>query len=195
MSTAILNTDADKNTLDLVARLAARDVRALEQFHREYRDGIMGLARRITGNEWDAEEVLQDVVWTVYRKADSFRGEAHFRRWVNRVTHNVCLMLLRKRKRVPQPMDDQALSAIMGAVRDADIGTRTEEVVEGRATLRRISECLGAQDSVNQRLFQLMDMEGADKEGAADELGLSIPAIKARLHRVRHALKSAALAN
>lgn len=192
MSTASPTLHADRKTHALVARLAARDVRALEQFHREYRSGIMGLARRITGNEWDAEEALQDVMWTVYRKADSFRGEAHFRRWVNRVTHNACLMLLRKRKRVPQPMDDQALSALAGADRDADIATRTEAVAEGSAVLRRISKCLSEQDSVNQRLFRLMDIDGVDKEVAAYELGLSIPALKARLHRVRHALRTAA---
>ena len=72
----------------LVARLVAQESGALEDFEREYHDSTYGLARRITGNERDAEEIAQNVLWTVYRKADSYRGDSHFQRWVNRITQN-----------------------------------------------------------------------------------------------------------
>ncbi len=175
----------------LARELAAGDLRALQAFQTAYRARIWAIAYRMTRDEWDAEEVVQDVLWTVYRKAGSFRGESELWHWVRRVTQNAARMLLRKRKRVPTPIEDDALEINLTADLDADRGTRTDAVATGRSTLDRLDGILSEQEPTNQRLFMMMDVEGYEKEEVAEALGLSVSAVKARLHRARKALREA----
>ena len=177
---------------ELAARIAAGDATALNQFYREYRGRILAVARPMVRDEWDAEEVLQDVVWTVHRKIDSFRGDSDFWYWVRRITQNAARMLLRKRRRVPTPIEDKDIQARMDAEPTEVNTTRTESVTLARFAAIRMDEALRSQDPVNQQLFQMMDVEGRDKEEVARLLDLSIPALKARLHRVRKSLRKAA---
>ena len=180
------------NSSELAAGLAQRDIMALETFHSVYKERILAVARRMVRDEWDAEEVFQDVLWTVYRKADSFRGDSDLWPWVRRVTHNASLMLLRKRRRAPMPIEDSDIEAIIGSEPTADIGTRTEEVAKGKQAAERMGDELDRQDPTNRHLFVRMEVDGASKEEVSEELGLSISAVKARLHRVRKALRDAA---
>jgi hypothetical protein len=63
---------SDSATAALITRIAERDPRAINEFYRLYRRRILAVALRVVGNEWDAEEVLQDVVWVVFRKVEGF---------------------------------------------------------------------------------------------------------------------------
>ncbi len=177
---------------NLAHDLAARNVNALQSFYSQYRSRIWAIAYRMTRDEWDAEEVVQDVLWTVYRKADSFRGESELWHWVRRVTQNAARMLLRKRRRVPTPMEDKDIESLFTSDPNADIATRTENLAGGRTAVAAIDHALSEQDPTNRTLFVMMDVHGLEKEEVADRLGLSVSAVKARLHRVRRALRDAA---
>jgi hypothetical protein len=77
-----------RNAIDpdaaLVEQLREGDAGAAEALVDAYGDRVYRLAIRITGNASDAEEVVQDTLWTVSRKIDSFRGAAAFRSWLYR---------------------------------------------------------------------------------------------------------------
>src|ERR1700752_2793049 len=64
---------------------------------RDYAPRIYSLARRMLGNDADAEDVTQDVLVQVVRKLDTFRGESAFPTWLHRVTVNAALAHRRKR--------------------------------------------------------------------------------------------------
>src|SRR5215470_7875615 len=72
----------------LLEQLRRRDAGATETLVGTYGDRVYRLAIRITGSASDAEEVVQDALWTVTRKIDTFRGEAAFGSWVYRITAN-----------------------------------------------------------------------------------------------------------
>lgn len=173
-------------TEPLVARLAQNDPSAMDEFYAAYRPTVFALARRLVGNDWDAEEVVQDVMWTIYRKADSFRGDSHFVRWIHRVTHNASLMLLRKRRRVPTPIENPS-----ERLEQAGHPPRPtpDDLVIFQRIVRRLSDTLAGLDPVNQEVFARMDMEGRSKEEVAEALGLSVSALKSRLHRTRATLR------
>ncbi len=174
---------------DLVQRLSQKDPTALEEFYKQYRAPVYALARRIVVDEWDAEEVLQDVVWTVFRKADTFRGDAEFQRWVYRVTRNASLMLLRKRKRIPTPVEDSDMEAFINATNHYDDVHHPEQAFVHQQAVNRMNHELDRLDPVNQTLFNAMDIHGRSKEEVSLELGLSVSAVKARLHRIRKTLR------
>jgi len=73
----------------LVEQLRRRDTEATETLVSTYGDRAYRLAIRITGTASDAEEVVQDALWAVTRKIDTFRGEAAFGSWVYRITATV----------------------------------------------------------------------------------------------------------
>src|ERR1700681_2839016 len=70
-----------------------------EQVFRDYAPRVYNLARRMLGNDADAEDVTQDVLVSVLRKGDTFRGEASFPTWLHKVTVNAALAHRRKRAR------------------------------------------------------------------------------------------------
>src|SRR5437867_13363789 len=68
-----------------------------DQVFRDYAPRVYNLARRMLGNDADAEDVTQDVLLQVVRKLDTFRGESAFPTWLHRVTVNAALANRRKR--------------------------------------------------------------------------------------------------
>src|SRR6266508_4637335 len=70
-----------------------------ERVFREFAPRVYHLARRMLGNDADAEDVAQDVLLQVVRKLGTFRGESNLATWLHRVTVNAALALRRKRAR------------------------------------------------------------------------------------------------
>src|SRR5882672_6243267 len=82
----------------LVEGLRRGDPAAPELLLDTYGDRVYRLAIRITGNEQDAEEVVQDALWTAARKIGMFKGESAFGSWVYRITANTAYQKLRGRQ-------------------------------------------------------------------------------------------------
>src|SRR5436190_18875189 len=87
---------------ELVARARAKDFGAFEQLLDRYEDKIFRLAFRFVRNESEAKEILQDTFLSVWRKLDTFKGDAQFGSWLYRVAANAALMRLRAQRRHPE---------------------------------------------------------------------------------------------
>lgn len=181
---------SDSATAALITRIAERDPRAINEFYRLYRRRILAVALRVVGTEWDAEEVLQDVVWVVFRKVEGFRGESEFSSWLYRVTHNCAKMLLRKRKRVPVPMESEDLEPALAHER-AGLPDLHDALAQ-RQTVEHLQRQVDQMDDVNQAIFWSAAVEGEAAQEVGDRMGLSVLAVKARLFRIRTALRQTA---
>ena len=83
----------------LVQRLRRREEAAVTALVVAHGDRVHRLAIRLTGNSSDAEEVMQDALWSATRKIDRFRGTAAaFRSWLYRITLNAACQKLRGRR-------------------------------------------------------------------------------------------------
>ena len=161
---------------------------AVDELLRLYQGKIFNLAMSILKNESDAEEAAQDVFMTVIRKVETFQGNSAFY-WIYRICVNTCLMRLRGKRRnetvsieefMPvftdegmhaSPMDDWS--------KEVERDALNEEL--GRM-IRKYTEELSEKYRV---VFVLSDVEGLSNEETAKILGLTVPAIKSRLHRAR----------
>ncbi len=177
------------NENELVARLRLRDPAALQYFHHHYHDRIFAVARRLVRDEWDAEEVVQDVYMTIHRKIDLFNGSSAFWSWCYRVTENAAKMKIRKYKRYPTPVESDTLQAMSHTHNPDDPNTRPDKQLAYQETLATIENFLSTSDDINRQVYVLMDIIGMEKEEVAEKLDLTIPALKARLHRIRYALR------
>src|SRR5438876_1731032 len=84
-----------------------------DRVFRDYAPRVYNLARRMLGNDADAEDVTQDVLLQVVRKLDTFRGEAALPTWLHRITVNAALAHRRRRAtrdeaRIRDPLDNFA---------------------------------------------------------------------------------------
>jgi RNA polymerase sigma-70 factor (ECF subfamily) len=174
----------------LVESLRRRDPGAAEALVATYGDRVYRLAIRITGNEQDAEEVMQDAFWTATRKIDTFKGESAFGSWLYRVTANAAYQKLRGRhgRRQEVPWDDAAPmqdgDGHQGGL-SGDWSAKIEEPAlqaELRAVLAAAIDDLPGD---YRTAFLLHDVEGLSNPEIAEALSISLPAVKSRVHRSR----------
>jgi RNA polymerase sigma-70 factor, ECF subfamily len=182
----------------LVARAQGKDVAAFEELLGRYEEKLYRLAMRFVRNESDAQEILQDVFLSAWRKLPGFEGRAQFGSWLYRVTVNASLMFLRSRNRHPEVMLEDMEPAVLSKTTEASVhglnedwSRRPDEQLQSEEMRRHIQ---GAVDSLPDGLrtvFLVRDVEGLSTEETAELLGLSLPAVKTRLHRARLALREA----
>jgi RNA polymerase sigma-70 factor (ECF subfamily) len=160
-----------------------------EQVFREYAPRVYNLARRMLGSDADAEDVTQDVLLQVVRKLHTFRGESAFPTWLHRITVNTALNYRQKRHtreqhRVHDPLDTLFEDGSHPApVRRWTVGP--EDQALGNETQRLIEEAITRLPEGYRDVFVLADVEGLPNAEIASILGLSVPAVKSRLHRAR----------
>lgn len=176
---------------NMVERLAQRDPLALDYFYRHNRARILAWTRQYISDPFEAEEVLQDVIWTVHRKADTFRGESGFSTWLFRVTQNAARMHLRKKKRVPAPVEEGVVHDALHRSDSVAHPHQPDEIIDAQRTMARMRAGFAELSEENRQLYREIELLGTSKEEIAERMGISVPAAKARLHRVRVALKSA----
>ena len=87
-----------KTDLELVELFRQGDVTGFNELVRRYQEKVYWIARRTMGNHEDADDVVQDVFVRVFEKLKHFRGDANFYTWLYRVTVNVSLNALRKKR-------------------------------------------------------------------------------------------------
>src|SRR6476661_288055 len=98
----------------LLARLQVGDESALRDLAEAYGSKIFQLAFRYLRNKEDAEEVMQDVLYKVYRKVGAFRGDAALSSWIYRITFNAAMSRLRTAKYQRTQHDELSMTAKEG---------------------------------------------------------------------------------
>lgn len=187
-TTVIAHTDEDA---ELVARSRQGDRAAFNELVNRNAQKVFRMARHMTRNDQDAEDVLQEAFLKAYSRLDQFQGDAKFSTWLTRIAVNESLMRLRKGRNKKTVSLDQELEIGDNAVQRevADDGEDPEESY-GRTEMRAILET--AIDSLTEgyrTVFVLRDVEGFSTEETAEMLDLSISAVKSRLLRARLQLR------
>jgi RNA polymerase sigma-70 factor, ECF subfamily len=159
-----------------------------EQVFRDFAPRVYHLARRILGNDADAQDATQDVMVQVVRKLDSFRGESAFPTWLHRVTVNAALAHRRKQSNrkeqvVSDPMEHFVEDGHRHPVKHWT--ERPEHMVLDQEREGQIEAAIARLPDDYREVFVLSDVEQLPNAEIADILGLSIPAVKSRLHRAR----------
>src|SRR5262249_12364215 len=146
-------------------------------------------------NDADVEDVTQNVLLQVVRKLDTFRGESDLSTWLHRVTVNAALA--HRRKQAPQLAREA--SASLQEMEDrgrpvSSLSSRGEEPdrqLIGREMKEVIEEAVRGLPKQYRDPFVLSYLEEMPKAEIGKLLGLSVPAVKSRLHRARLLLRDA----
>jgi len=175
----------------LVAQAKAGDQNAFAELVNRYERKIYRLAKNITRNDEDAEDVLQDAFLKAYTHLDNFKGDSKFYTWIVRIAVNEALMRLRKRKTDRSvPLDEPVELGEETVQREIAVWEDNPEQQYSQEEWRRILD--EAVDSLKpdfRTVFVLRDIEELSTEETAETLGISVPAVKSRLLRARLALR------
>jgi len=174
------------NDAELVERTKAGDNRGFDELVRRYRDRVYRLSSKILRHEDDAAEALQDAFLSAYRGLAKFKSESTFSTWLYRIATNASLMKLRRRRDSHVTYEQsQGGDADAEPLAIPDASTQPlEELLdsEAREVLGREVDLLPANEKEVFVLRDIMEQSNAD---VAQELGLTVAAVKSRLHRAR----------
>jgi RNA polymerase sigma-70 factor (ECF subfamily) len=179
------------NEAALVAQAQKGGVEAFTQLVNQYERNVFRLARHITQNLEDAEDVLQETFLKAYQHLGDFQGNSKFYTWLVRIAVNQSLMKLRKRKSdASVSLDDGFDTGADTIVREIAVWDPNPEQTYSREEVREILEkAIESLPEPFRTVFALRDIEGLSTEETAAALNLSVPAVKSRLLRARLRLR------
>ncbi len=193
--TSALSPDLAATEVEVGGAPPGETPKSAEEVFYNYGSRVYNLARRMLNNDLDAEDVTQDVLLQVVRKLPSFRGESAFPTWLHRVTVNAALGHRRKKANSNQYLTLESLDSILEHThRIAPVrrwSVSPEAAALDHETQKLIERAIAGLPESYRDVFVLSDEEGIANADIGEMLGLSLPAVKSRLHRARLMLRDA----
>ncbi len=185
---------AQVDEVELVRRLRAGEETAFEQALRLYGGRLLATARRLTGNDDDAADALQEAFLAAFKSIDNFEEKSRLSTWLHRIVVNAALVKLRSRRRSHEVSIEPLLPRFREDGHPEDSPAEWPESVEAEAQrneMRDIIRDLVLQLPENYRtVLMLRDIEEMDTQETARILDIEVNAVKVRLHRARQALRA-----
>ncbi len=179
---------------ELLAAVRAGEPEAYEQLVRAHSPRMLAVARRYLRHEEDARDAVQDAFLKAHRALPDFRGDSRLSTWLHRIVVNSALMRLRTRRRRPETPIGALLPRFLEDGRQAEPARSWEEPGEAAFLRRELREhvrsCVDQLPDSYRSVLVLRDLDELDTRTTARLLGLSVPAVKTRLHRARQALRT-----
>jgi RNA polymerase sigma-70 factor (ECF subfamily) len=181
----------------LVERLKRGEEDAFEDLVLRHSGRLIGLARRILGDEDLARDAVQDAFLNAFRALNGFNGDARLGSWLHRIVVNAALAKLRQRRRRPEsfltdefsgdpcsdPRNPKApLSEGGSEAADASLARRQESEL--------VRDCIARMTESHRSVLTLRYIEEYDTEQTARILGIAPNTVKTRLMRARDALRA-----
>ena len=185
------NAQQSDDALVAAARCGEKD--AFGKLVLRYEPRVFAVAKRITKNREDAEDVVQDAFHNAFRHLRNFRNESRFSTWLTRIAVNEALILLRKRRRAVEVLaestDDYVNSA---STAFADRGPTPEQSCWQRERMKFLTKAINRLGTTIRKTIVLHDIQEHSMEETARIVGASISAVKSRLSRGRRELGASA---
>ena len=169
----------------LAHRAARGDVDAFDELVRATYAESYTLAYRLTGDDDDAHDVVQEAYLRAFRSIRRFRGDAQFTTWLYRITANCASTHLGRRRRTRhETLDDEISVADRHPDRDPALAA------DGSLLRARVEAAIEELPARLRAVVVLRDVYDLNHAEIADELGISESAAKVRLHRARRRLRA-----
>ena len=181
----ITEIDSEEETIRLAQQGNAA---AFEQLYRRYSGRVFAVCLRIVNNDSEAEDLTQEVFLQLFRKIHTFRGEAKFSTWLYRLSTNLVLMRLRK-KRHPEVSLDAAIESEQEDSRPAiELGAPDPQLT-GAVDRMNLNKAIDQLPDGYREMFILHDVEGYEHHEIARILGCSAGNSKSQLYKARVRLR------
>ena len=175
---------------ELVTRAGAGDQEAFEQLVRDNQNRVYSLAVRLVGDREEAADLAQEAFLKAWQGLASFQGESSFATWIYRLTTNVCIDYLRRKKRRQEvepavSLDDED----SGWAEPADAGQDPQRKLEEAERSRALSRGLERLPEHQRQVLVMRELSGLSYQEIGAATGLDLGTVKSRIARARLALR------
>jgi RNA polymerase sigma-70 factor (ECF subfamily) len=170
---------------ELVEAARGGDAGALDKLIEEHQDQIYRFGMKMCRHPEDAEDVLQETLLTMARSIGDFRGKSSLSTWLYSIARSFCIKKRRKSKFAPEREHSLEHEASVEARRLVHPGRPPDQAVVDKETLAALDAAIRSLEPGQQEVFLLRDIEGLKASEVGEVLGISVAAVKSRLHRAR----------
>lgn len=176
----------------LLERAKAGDVAAFEKLIEVYQKKIFNLAYRMTGNFDDAGDMAQEALVRIFKSIANFKEQSSFSTWVYRITTNVCLDELRKKKNKKVYSLDEEIHAEDGEIQRQIMSNDPlpDEIAEKEELKRIVNSAINSLPEEQKIVITLRDLQGLSYDEISEVLDCPVGTVKSRINRARQALKN-----
>lgn len=176
---------------ELIEKAKSGDVEAFEKLIEGCQKKVFNIAFRMIGNYDDASELAQEVFLKAYKSIKNFKGDSLFNTWIYKVTTNVCLDEIRKRKNKKVISLDEDIeydgSEIKRQIKDETPGP--ELTAESNELKKAVNESINVLPEDYKTVIILRDIQGFSYEEISNIINCPEGTVKSRINRARQALK------
>jgi RNA polymerase sigma-70 factor (ECF subfamily) len=176
------------NDQALIEAARAGDRRALEKLLERHQGAVYRFGMKMCGEAEDAKDVLQETLFAAVRTLPDFRGASSVSTWLYTIARSFCLKKRRTSKFAPERIE--SLEAQGDASTEVADHRRTPEEDASAAQTKKVLDAAIAElDPMYREVLVLRDVEGLSAAEVGEILGLTVEAVKSRLHRARVAVR------
>jgi RNA polymerase sigma-70 factor (ECF subfamily) len=182
---------APENLADdaLLAAARAGNAAALETLLVRYQPRVYRFGVKMCGNAEDAGDVVQDTLLAMARSVREFRGDSSVATWLYTIARRFCVRNRRRGKFAPAREDSLDALGPHDSQRLADPAPSPEQQAAGREIEDVLTQAIRCLEPAQREVLLLRDVEGLTAPEVARVLGISVQAVKSRLHRARRAVR------
>lgn len=185
---------AFESEAELIEGLREADPTAYRRFVDQNSANVYNLALKLLGDEQEAEDVLQETFLSAFRAIDRFKARAKLSTWLYRIAYNASQMHLRKRGRMTtfsldQTLNDEEQADELSDRILVDWSTVPDDQLLTAEARHEMDRAIAALPESLRSAFVLRDVQGLSGVETAEVLGITVQAVKNRLHRARLALR------
>jgi RNA polymerase sigma-70 factor (ECF subfamily) len=173
----------------VLARAREGDCDAFRALVERHSQGAFRLAFRLTGNEQDAEDVVQEGFLKAYRQLGRFESRSNFGTWLHRIIVNCSMDLLRARQSRRERTEVEDAERLMSGIPAGDPGP--EHIARGEEIRRRLDASLASLSPLERAAFTLRHYEGQSIDEISSTLGVRTSAAKHSVFRAVRKLREA----
>ncbi|HIE28816.1 TPA: sigma-70 family RNA polymerase sigma factor [Candidatus Poribacteria bacterium] len=170
---------------EIIKRCQSGDEYAFEQLFYRYQETVYNVAYRMMGNRQDAEDITQEVFSRVYQKLSSLKETSAFSTWLYRITSNLCVDEINKRKK--QAIEFGFTQENLDTFR-SDFTPEDKVIADEEQAL--LWEAINSLKAEHRIIIILRDIEGLSYKELKRELKCSMGRVKSRLHDARRKLRT-----
>jgi RNA polymerase sigma factor (sigma-70 family) len=171
----------DASDIEIINQCIGGDVESFEHLVNRYKKLVFNTAYRMMGNREEAEDVTQEAFIRIYNSLSRYNPEFKFSTWALKITTNLCLDYLRKRKGETLPIDEQ--------FNICDDEPNPEEQYVRKENQRMVLEAINKLPEKYKEFIILFHNRNLSYQEIMDITGESLTIVKNRLYRARQMLK------
>ena len=174
---------------NLIEQAKKGDKKALTKLVKNYEQTVYNFSFKICRDRDKAENIMQETFYSMVKHLKQFDNKSKLSTWLYRIVANHCLMQARREKsrHFVAIENDETLFEEKYAV---DYSRMPTKYTENEELKKILDEAISKLSPDYRMIFLLRDVEGLSTEETADAAGLSLSAVKSRLHRARAFLRN-----